>query len=115
MTMFCVLYALVLDHLFALFGDRPLVVRIVISVVLISPLATLMGMPFPLALKSLVDRAEHLVPWAWGINGCASVISAMVATLFAIHFGFTQLILLAVLLYFIAYGVLAVGKLENVE
>ena len=113
--MFCVLYVLVLDHLFVLFSDKSLVVRIGISVALIAPLATLMGMPFPLALKILVDRAEHLVPWAWGINGCASVISAMVATLFAIHFGFTQLILLAVLLYFIAYKVLAVAQLGFVE
>ncbi len=98
----CVLYVLTLDHLFTFFGGRPLVVRIVVSVVLIAPLATLMGMPFPLALKKLVDREEQFVPWAWGINGCASVISATLATLLAIHFGFTQLLILAVFLYCIS-------------
>jgi len=43
-----------------------------------------------------------LIPWAWGINGCASVISAILATLIAMQFGFTVLILLAVILYGVA-------------
>jgi hypothetical protein len=50
-----------------------------------------------------VARAgADLVPWAWGINGCASVISANLATLLAIHFGFTAVVSLAVLLYLAA-------------
>ncbi len=106
----CTFYVFALDHLFVLFSDRPLLVRLAISVVLIAPLATLMGMPFPLALKHLAYRAEQLVPWAWGINGCASVISATLATMLAIHYGFTHLIFLAVLLYFISFLVFPTDK-----
>ncbi len=102
---FCVLYIFMLDHLFSFFGDNCLPVRIGISAALIAPLATLMGMPFPLALKTLTDGAEQLIPWAWGINGCASVISATLATILAIHCGFTLLIFVAVHLYFISYFV----------
>jgi hypothetical protein len=43
-----------------------------------------------------------LVPWAWGINGCASVVSAVLATLLAIEFGFTAVVALAVALYVLA-------------
>jgi phage shock protein PspC (stress-responsive transcriptional regulator) len=43
-----------------------------------------------------------LIPWAWGINGCASVISAILATLIAMQFGFTVLIFLAIAFYCVA-------------
>jgi hypothetical protein len=76
--------------------------RIALSLLLVAPLAFCMGMPFPLGLASLSGRAAHLVPWAWGINGCASLISAVLATLLAIHFGFSVVIGVAVLLYLVA-------------
>jgi hypothetical protein len=44
----------------------------------------------------------RLIPWAWGINGCASVIAAVLATLLAIHLGFTAVVLAALLLYGLA-------------
>jgi len=58
-----------------------------------------MGMPFPLGLVALAEGAEDLVPWAWGINGFASVVAAILATLLAIHFGFRAVVLLAAALY----------------
>ena len=73
-----------------------------ISFLLIAPLAFCMGMPFPLGLARLGDKAPDLIPWAWAINGCASVLSAVLATVLAIHFGFTVVILLAVSLYGLA-------------
>ena len=45
------------------------------------------------------------MPWAWGINGCASVVSAVLATLLAIEFGFTVVVALAVALYLVAAAV----------
>jgi hypothetical protein len=35
------------------------------------------------------------IPWAWGINGFASVLSASLVTLLAIEFGFTVVALFA--------------------
>ena len=45
------------------------------------------------------EEAPTLIPWAWSINGCASVISAVAATLIAVEFGFTVLIILSLALY----------------
>ena len=73
--------------------------RIVISLALIAPLAFCMGMPFPLGLRWAAAEAPAFIPWAWGINGFASVISAALATLLALEFGFTVVLLLALLLY----------------
>jgi len=76
--------------------------RIVISVALIAPLAFLMGMPFPLGLARVEARDARLVPWAWGINGCASVCGAVLATLLAIHVGFAAVVVVALVLYGVA-------------
>ncbi|MDI1231668.1 MAG: SAM-dependent methyltransferase [Methylobacter sp.] len=76
--------------------------RYLFSIILIAPLGFFMGMPFPMALAKISQTAPALIPWAWGINGCASVISAILATLIAMQFGFTVLIFLAVILYGVA-------------
>lgn len=76
--------------------------RYLFSIVLIAPLGFCMGMPFPMALAKISQTTPALIPWAWGINGCASVVSAILATLIAMQFGFTVLIFLAVVLYGVA-------------
>lgn len=92
-------YILILDSLFMWLSSIPLLLKILLTVLLVAPMALFMGMPFPLALSSLADHAQGLIPWAWGINGCASVISASLATLLAIHIGFSAVIVVALLLY----------------
>jgi len=86
------------EHLIGL-GDFA---RVAISLSLIAPLAFCMGMPFPLGLRRCAELAPQFIPWAWGINGFASVISAALATLLAIQFGFTVVLLLALALYIVA-------------
>ena len=39
------------------------------------------------------------IPWAWGINGCASVLSALLAGLLSVHLGYSTVLLLAAALY----------------
>jgi len=50
----------------------------------------------------LAGAAEEAIPWAWAINGFASVVGAVLAALLAIHLGFAVVILLAVLIYGLA-------------
>ena len=92
-------YALMSPSLTAVLVGAPGVVKIGAAFALIAPLATLMGMPFPRALARLNAVDSSLLPWAWGINGCASVIGAVLATLIAIHLGHTVVILAGVVLY----------------
>ena len=95
-------YVGLLPMVFAAFIGLPDAARIALSLALIAPLAFFMGMPFPLGLRRLSESAPGFVPWAWGINGFASVISAVLATLLAIEFGFNAMIVLALILYAIA-------------
>jgi protein-L-isoaspartate O-methyltransferase len=74
-------------------------VKLLLAVAAIAPIALFMGMPFPNGLRQLALERPAAVPWAWGINGTASVLSAMLATLLAVHFGFSVVIAAAALLY----------------
>lgn len=76
--------------------------RVLLTLALIAPLAFLMGMPFPLGLSRLAALAPATIPWAWGINGCASVLSALIAALLAVHLGYSAVLLMAAGLYALA-------------
>jgi hypothetical protein len=93
------LYAFLLPVLLPIVAALPDAVRIAIGVALILPLGFAMGMPFPAGLARVAASGERLVPWAWGVNACASVIGAIAATLAAIHFGFTAVLVAAIALY----------------
>jgi spermidine synthase len=93
---------LFLPGLFQIALAAPPLARVAIVVVSIAPLGLFMGMPFPLALRRISVNAPSLVPWAWGINGCLSVVAVSLAPLLAIHFGFNIVIALGLGCYFIA-------------
>jgi len=101
--LFGLFYLLTFDHIFSFLLTQTDAIKIAASVGLTAPLAFLMGMPFPMGLSELGRHSESLIPWAWGVNGCASVISAVAATLVAIHFGFTIVMVMALLFYLAAY------------
>jgi len=92
-------YVLVLPPLFAALIGLHEAARIALSLVFIAPLGFFMGMPFPLGLARVSAHVPELVPWAWGISGCFSVISAILATILAIHLGFTAVVMMAAMLY----------------
>lgn len=104
---FAGLYLLLLPGLFAAWSGWPDIGRIAASLALLSPIAFLMGIPFPSALQLVSDRYGSLVPWAWAVNGAASIVGAVLATLLAVHLGFTAVVGLAVGLYAGAALVLA--------
>jgi hypothetical protein len=94
-------YLALLPAVFRPLLPLPDAIRIALSIALIAPLAFAMGMPFPLGLAGVAGPPQ-LVAWAWGINACASVVAAILATLLAIHFGFSTVVALAMALYLLA-------------
>lgn len=73
-----------------------------VALVTIAPLAFAMGLPFPIGLSRLAREAPTFVPWAWGLNGCASVIAAIGALLVALEIGLRGTLLVALALYVLA-------------
>jgi hypothetical protein len=66
---------------------------------LMAPLAFFMGIPFPAGLSLIARTNQSEVAWPWGINGCVSVISAVLATIISVEAGFVTVLLLAALGY----------------
>lgn len=77
----------------------PLAARLAAMALLVAPLAFCLGMPFPLGLRRLAAREPRLLPWAYGVNACFSVMGAPLAVLLAMGFGFQRVLLTALLLY----------------
>jgi hypothetical protein len=65
----------------------PVAVRMVVAGLAIAPVAFGMGMAFPTLLRSLDAVEPSHVPWAWAVNGCASVIAPSLAVLIAVNAG----------------------------
>ncbi|MCD6083565.1 SAM-dependent methyltransferase [Candidatus Aerophobetes bacterium] len=96
------IYLIWLKEIFASFIWLPDWLKISLSLLLIAPLAFLMGMPFPSGLRRVSSNAPSLIPWAWGINGCSSVISAVLAIILAISGGFNLVIGISLASYTLA-------------
>ena len=99
---FAGIYLIGLPVLLPSLVSLPAPLKTAITLVLIAPLGFAMGLPFPLGLERVSAEAPDLVPWAWGINGCASVVGAVLASILAMHIGFTLVVCIALGLYAIA-------------
>ncbi len=87
-------YPAVLPWLTSWLLPADLIVRIAGGAVLLFPLGFVMGTMFPNGLAHLERTSPALVPWAWGINGMTSVVSAAAATLLALSFGSSLVMIL---------------------
>lgn len=83
-------------------GHFPMPLRWVLAVAALAPLAFAMGFPMPMGLSRLSRHGPDLLPWAWGINGFASVIAAPLAMAIAMTWGFWQAGAVALVCYVVA-------------
>jgi hypothetical protein len=105
-TLICaitLIYIFAFPHITDTIMAMPESARIAAAILLAAPLAFAMGMPFPLGLTITRHNDPQLMPWAWGINGCASVLSAILAILLAIEIGFSGVMLSAIVFYSLAW------------
>jgi hypothetical protein len=89
-----------------------LTAKIILSFLWIAPPAFFMGMPFPLGLKLISlnqSGGTGQIPWAWGINGIFSVVSAVLATVIAVELGFIWVMVFAIG----AYGLVLISNLKK--
>jgi len=92
------LYALGLRAVLAPLLAWPLAARLGVALAVMLPLAA-MGMPFPLALQRLGRTDAELLPGAWAVNGCASVVATPLATLLALGAGLRAVLAAAAACY----------------
>ena len=94
-----IVYALILPTIISSLIGNDLAVKMIFTILLLSPLGFIMGMPFPLGLRAI---NKQIIPWALAVNGAASVLSTVLATLIALSTGYAFVLILAALLYLIS-------------
>jgi hypothetical protein len=81
----------------------PMGFRILVAGLLIAPLGFFLGMPFPLGILAIRNRPAGAVAWAWGLNGLFTVIGGLASVLLALSLGFRATLLIALLVYGVAF------------
>jgi hypothetical protein len=97
------LYPLILPIIMEALLGTPLAVRLLVTGITLAPLGFLMGTAFPGGLAWLRKRSLSLIPWAWAINGCASVLASVLAAIIAVSVGFSWVLVLGAVAYAAAW------------
>ena len=105
-TLLAIVYPLLLPHLFEATLNFSFPGRIILTVITLFPLGMLLGVPFPRGIMWVGQIGPELTPWVWAVNGCASVISAVLAAMIALTWGFSAVVWSAALAYGLAWLVL---------
>jgi hypothetical protein len=86
----------------------PLSIRLGLTILLLSPMGFLMGVPFPAGIRlmrpsqsanSENEVQDGEVAWVWAVNGASSVVASMLSALMALTFGFNGVLTLGALCY----------------
>ena len=107
------LYPLLLPHFFEALLGQPLLVRLLAAFGALAPVSFLMGVPFPSGIKITGTLSPDLIPWAWGINGCLSVVSSILSLMLALSVGFSLVLVAGGSAYLLGAGVVCQWVRKN--
>ncbi|MCX5719791.1 MAG: hypothetical protein NT055_07520, partial [Nitrospirae bacterium] len=102
-TFLIILYSIFLPAVSDIISPYSIVNKIPLVFFILMPLGLLMGIPFPTGLKFLGEKNELLIPWAWAINGCFSVLAPILTIMLAMTLGFTIVLWLGAFAYLMAF------------
>jgi hypothetical protein len=83
----------------------PLSARVPIAFAVLAPLGICLGFFMPLGLGTVAGLSTHpreYVAWGWAVNGFASVVGAVLATILAMTYGFHTVLVVALFIYLVA-------------
>ena len=103
-------YVAILPRILGSLVGLAFALKLIISVLLLAPLAFAMGMPFPTGLRGLNGKS---VEWAWALNAGSSVLGSVLAIVIAIQYGLNATLACAAAAYLGA--LLLRGKLRGPE
>jgi hypothetical protein len=92
-------YLFALPPVFSALLGAPLGARVALAVLLLIPLGLTLGVFFPSGLRIVNEHNPDFIPWAWGVNGGASVVASILAIVLAITYGFPVVTAIGLLVY----------------
>jgi hypothetical protein len=103
LALLILLYSLVHPLLLNLLSAYTLKFKIAIISIALIPLGFFMGIPFPMGIKLIGQKYEELIPWAWAINACLSVLAPILTIMLALVIGFKSVLWIGSLTYLLAF------------
>ena len=110
-----VLASIVLPHFSELIATVSFPLRILFVCFLLFIVGLPMGIPFPLALKTLGENHGRLIPWAWAVNGCVSVLAPLLAIMLAMAVGFQIVLWAGAGAYLLGFAIFSSPPLRSEE
>ena len=88
----------------------PLAARIAITIALLAPVSLLMGVPLAYGIRLLNRLNPSLVPWAWAVNACFTVVGSILTVILSMNLGFDLVLAFSMLLYALAFAALPADR-----
>jgi hypothetical protein len=98
-----VAYSILLPTISDFLSPHAIPVKIISIFFILMPVGILMGIPFPTGLKILGKKNGSLIPLAWAINGCLSVLAPILTIMLAMVVGFKAVLWLGAFAYLMAF------------
>lgn len=86
-------------------------VRMTVAGLAVAPIAFALGIPFSYGISKIRKTHPALVPWAWAVNGSATVVGSIGTVILSMNLGFNAVLVSAVVIY--ALGFWALGRWER--
>jgi len=102
--------AFVLPPIVSALIDQPFAVRVLLTIALQAPMGVVLGMSMPIGLTRFSALYPSSIPYAWGVNGIASVLASVVGITIALNFGYRAASLVAASCYLFALAHSLVGQ-----
>jgi hypothetical protein len=88
----------------------PLSARIAITIALLAPVSLLMGVPLAYGIRLLNRLNPTLVPWAWAVNACFTVVGSILTVILSMNLGFDLVLLFSMILYGVSFAALPADR-----
>ncbi len=103
LSLLVLLYSMIYPLLMDVLSTHSLKARMIMLAVSIIPLGFFMGIPFPAGIKFLGRKDEGLIPWAWSVNACMSVLAPILTIMLALVIGFKAVLWIGAVAYLLAF------------
>ncbi len=103
LTLLIAAYSLLVPLFSDFIAPQPLLRKVALGFAFLIPLGLPMGIPFPMGIRNLGEKTPELIPWAWAVNGCASVLAPLLTIMLAMAVGFQTVMWIGAGAYFLAF------------
>lgn len=87
-----------------------LTVRVIATMLVLAPVGFLLGVPLAYGIRLLDRLNPTLIPWAWAVNACFTVVGSIFTVILSMNLGFNAVLFSAAIIYAVAFWALPADR-----